>query len=140
MRWAKERNADVLIACGSIVRPADAVLAIEMVASYGMAVGAEVFGTCVWAGRFIQRWLDAGGGEPVPVYRKEVKLHLCGSLRAKDSNIRAAIIDRFGPSKDKAVGLKASPGPLYGMKADCWSALAVAITADEGLRSADRSV
>ena len=31
----------------------------------------------------------------------------------------------------KAIGLKASPGPLYGMAGDCWAALGVAITAAE---------
>lgn len=108
-------------------------LAIESVASYGMAVGAEVFETCVWSGRFIQQWLGAGRDESTlrRVYRREVKLHLCGSMRAKDPNVRAALIDRYGPGKNKAIGLKASPGPLYGIKADVWAALAVAVTAME---------
>ena len=104
-------------------------LAIEMIASYGMAVGADVFETCVWIGRYHQRWLDNGTVAPVQrVFRRDVKMHLCGSARAKDANIRAALIDRFGPGKEKAIGTKKAPGPLYGVKADVWAALAVAIT------------
>lgn len=99
-------------------------LAIEMIASYGMPVGREVFETCVWIGRFIQAW----SGPHELIYRREVKLHLCGQARAKDPNIRAALIDRFGPGREKAVGTKRSPGPLYGVAADVWSALAVAVT------------
>lgn len=107
--------------------------AIEMVASYGMAVGAEVFDTCVWVGRFTERWLRHYTyirQVPRLVYRREVKLHICGDSRAKDSNVRQALIDRYG-GKAKAIGLKASPGPLYGMTGDCWQALGVAITAAE---------
>jgi hypothetical protein len=102
-------------------------LAVEMVASYGMAVGAEVFETCVWAGRFIEAW---GGGE-IRVYRRDVKLHLCGQTRAKDGNVRQALIDRYG-GKDKAIGKKASPGPCYGMSGDVWQALALAVTVHDG--------
>jgi len=58
-----------------------------------------------------------------------VKLHLTQTRRAKDANIRQALIDRYGPGKALAVGLKATPGPLYGLTGDCWSALAVAVTA-----------
>jgi hypothetical protein len=105
------------------------LLAIEMIASYGMAVGAEVFRTCVWIGRFVQAW----GLATREVYRREVKLHLCGQARAKDANVRAALVDRFGPGKAKAVGTKAKPGPLYGVKADCWAALGVAVTIADGL-------
>jgi hypothetical protein len=94
-------------------------LAIEMVASYGMPVGKEVFETVLWIGRFIEAW----GGPFTLIYRKDVKLHLCGSVRAKDSNIRQALIDRFG-----APGTKGNPGATYGISKDVWSALAVAIT------------
>lgn len=110
-------------------------LAIEMIASYGMPVGAEVFETCVWIGRFIQAW----GARHTLVYRREVKLHLCGQARAKDGNVRQALIDRWG-GKAKAVGTKAKPGPLYGFKADLWQALAVAVTcSDQQMQSARRS-
>jgi hypothetical protein len=99
------------------------VLVIEKIESYGMAVGAEVFDTVWWAGRF------AEAAYPVPVVmlpRRAVKLALCGDSRAKDANIRAALIDRFGGSS--AVGRKADPGPLYGIAKDVWSALAIACT------------
>jgi hypothetical protein len=97
-------------------------IAIEMIASYGMPVGAEVFETCVWIGRFIEA-LD--GLMPVRlIYRKDVKMHLCGTPRAKDANIRQALIDKIGKQ-----GTKKSPGPTYGVKSHAWAALAVAVTA-----------
>lgn len=99
-----------------------AVLAIEWIESFGMAVGREVFETCYWVGRFAQAWR----GPVVRVTRRQVKLHLCQSMRAKDANIRQALLDRFGGKA--AVGTKAKPGPLYGISAHKWSALAVAVT------------
>ena len=99
------------------------VVVIEKVESYGMAVGAEVFDTVLWAGRF------AEAAHRVPVVmlpRRAVKLALCGDSRAKDANIRQALIDRFGGSS--AIGRKAAPGPLYGISRDVWSALAIAVT------------
>lgn len=94
------------------------LLAIEMVACYGMPVGREVFETCLWIGRFIQQWPK----DYVLIYRKDVKVHLCHSARAKDSNIRQALIDRFG-----GPGTKKAPGILYGVKTHMWAALAVAV-------------
>lgn len=104
--------------------PRDVTLAVEMIASYGMAVGAEVFDTCVWIGRFIEAWQPR---THAIVYRKDEKMHLCGSMKAKDSNIRQSLIDLYG-GKDKAIGRKAAPGPLFGMSGDEWAALAVAVT------------
>ena len=103
-------------------------MACEMIASYGMAVGKEVFETCVWIGRFMER---ADNPDAVRlVYRKDVKLHLCGSPRAKDANIRQALIDRWG-GKAEAIGTIKKPGPLYGVKSHAWAALGVAVTALE---------
>ncbi len=104
------------------------VLAVEMIASYGMPVGAEVFQTCVWIGRFIEAW----GRDHALVYRKDVKLNLCQSHKAKDTNVWAAMVDRFG-GKDAAVGKKATPGPLYGVTSHARAALAVALTYCDGI-------
>ena len=105
-------------------------LAIEMIASYGMAVGRDVFETCVWIGRFMQ-WHNKPD-DVLLVYRKDVKLHLCGTTKAKDANIRQAIIDLFPPTgggKTPQIGTKKQPGPLYGISSHAWAALAVALTA-----------
>lgn len=107
------------------------MLAVEMIASYGMAVGREVFETCVWIGRFWQAWEHRWREFPDPppirlVYRKDVKMHLCGTPRAKDANIRQALIDKLG-----APGTKANKGPTYGVKSHAWAALGVAVTAAE---------
>jgi hypothetical protein len=116
-------NADMLEHIRSVPPSGQRRLAIEMIASYGMAVGREVFETCVWIGRFQQAWFDP---EAVRlIYRKDVKLHLCGSPRAKDPNIRQALIDLLGPP-----GKKASPGPTYGVSSHAWAALGVAVTAE----------
>jgi len=107
------------------------ILAIEMIASYGMPVGREIFETCVWIGEY-RRAAKAthGYGKICMVYRRDVKLHLCGTTKAKDGNIRQALIDRFpasGGGRVPQIGTKGQPGKLYGVSADIWAALAVAM-------------
>ena len=97
-------------------------VAIEMIASYGMPVGTEVFETCCWIGRFEEAYFYKS--LRARYFRKDIKLHLCGSTRAKDSNVRQALIDLLGPA-----GTKKDPGPTYGIKKDMWAALAVAVYA-----------
>jgi len=99
------------------------IVVIEKVEGFGMAVGAEVFETVWWSGRFAQAAAPLAHDR---IGRKAIKLHLCGSARAKDPNVRQALIDRFGGPE--AIGRKATPGPLYGISKDVWSALAVAVT------------
>lgn len=122
VEFAKEDNQVVASNINRLRTDCDH-LAIEMIASYGMPVGAEVFETCVWIGRFVERW---GGYGWTPIKRHAVKTHLCHDSRAKDGNIRQALIDRFGPP-----GTKKAPGVTYGISGDCWAALAVAVTYTE---------
>lgn len=122
MRWGKEPNEAVIQRLKGDNFGIE-WLVIEKIACYGMAVGEEVFETVYFSGRFAQVW----GEKVARVTRKEVALHLCQSARAGDANVRCALIDRFG-GKEKAIGKKANPGPLYGISGDVWSALAVALT------------
>lgn len=102
------------------------VLVIERIESMGMAVGEEVFETCVWTGRFIEAW----DGKWDRVTRRQVKLNLCGVMRAKDSNIRQSLIDRWGgpEAAQKATKGGRVAGPLSMLANDTWSSLAVGVT------------
>lgn len=110
------------------------VVAIEMIASYGMPVGKDVFETCLFIGRLVQICKDRNC-EPFLIFRRSVKMHLCNSVRANDGNIRQALIDRFEPTgggKNPVVGIKSKPGPLFGFAKDMWAALGVALTFSAG--------
>lgn len=104
--------------------PRPDVIAFEKVVSYGMAVGAEVFETVFWTGRLYDNADRFCPAQLLRISRKEVKLHICETLKAKDANVRQALVDRFG-----LPGTKKKPGPTYGIVKDQWQALAVAITA-----------
>lgn len=95
---------------------------IEMIQSYGMGVGKSVFDTCVWIGRFVQQ-ASHFTNKIEYIYRAEEKMNLCHTMKAKDSNIRQALIDRFGE-----VGTKNKKGYFYGFKKDIWASYAVGVT------------
>lgn len=104
------------------------VSACEWIEMMGMPVGKETFETVHWIGRFFE------AAHHYRVTRREVKLCICGSMKAKDPNIRQAIVDRFPPSgggKKPQFGTSKQPGPLYGVTSHKMSALAVAITFSE---------
>ncbi len=111
---------------GGIVKLIEGVgcdtVVIEQVESYGMTIGKSTFETVFWSGRFWER-AECRGMKCARLPRMAVKMHLCHNSRAKDSNIRQALIDRFGPP-----GTKKQKGLTYGLKADLWSAFALAVT------------
>jgi len=115
--WGLFQNEGLLQILRS--EPSYGIVAIEMIASYGMSVGKEVFETCYMIGRLMEVLRLSSSIRRV--YRQDVKLALCGSVRAKDSNIRQSLIDRLGPP-----GTKKAPGPTYGVSGHAWAALAVA--------------
>lgn len=131
IEFGKISNGDMIEKISHILRGHDAYVVIEMVASYGMAVGKDVFETCVWIGRFMQKCEDMT--EPIPelIYRKEVKMNLCQSNRAKDSNIVQALVDRFADTLNHGKygkGTKNNKGYFHGFFKDVWQAYAVAVT------------
>lgn len=106
----------------------DLDVAIEMVESYGMPVGREVFDTCVWIGIY-SLFFEILGRNVTRIYRHEEKLTICHSPRANDATIRTAMIDRFAPGvPNKGKGYKKAPGWFYGFRADVWQAYAVGVT------------
>lgn len=101
---------------------------IEMVASYGMPVGAEVFDTCVWIGRFTETNRRRTGRLADLVKRQPVKLHHCHSPKANDATVKQALVDRFAHGqKNYGKGTKDQPGWFHGFKADIWQAYALAV-------------
>jgi hypothetical protein len=148
LSWGKKDNREVL---ALIVVPGPQLCVIERIEHLGMAAGHDVFETAVWSGRFIQAW----GCESTcsQLSRRQVKINLCGSARAKDGNIRQAIIDRYGGDEVAIGGKKCKrckgrgwfgrehavcaecddgwalrKGLLYGISGDAWQALALAMT------------
>lgn len=122
--FGKENNDYVLDRVKCTVDGID--LAIEMIASFGMPVGAEVFDTVFWIGRF---WEASNSSNKKLIYRRDEKLNICGTTKANDATIRQALIDRFAPGvKNHGKGIKRNPGWFYGFAADMWQAYAVGVT------------
>ena len=104
-------------------------LAIEYPQPRGQTMYRQLVDTIFWIGRFVEAY---GLATWFPIDRKDVKMHLCGRvLKITDANVRAAIISQFpatGRGRHPEIGVKASPGPLFGVHSDIFQAIAVALT------------
>lgn len=110
-------------------QPGEKVLVVEEIVSYGQRIGKETIKTIFWTGQIHERWSAHRPGNYIchQPYRV-VKQHLCDSAHAKDADVRRALLDRFGPGRNLAVGTVKAPGPLHGIVKDEWQALAHAVT------------
>jgi len=118
----KVANAELLRRIQEEFRAQTDRCVIEMIGHYGkgMPAGKTVFDTCIWIGRFGERY---GWDRVDTILRATVKAHLCGSAKAKDGNVRQSLIDRFG-----LPGTKHARGLTYGLAGDTWQAFSVGVT------------
>jgi hypothetical protein len=118
-----EQNEQLLADLASSAHTGILVLEeMQLFSSFG--VGKEIFDSVFWSGRFAQVWAPRPFGR---LLRSKIRGHL-GAGKGGDAAVRQALIARFGPYKEDAIGKKTAPGPLFGIKADEWSALAIAVT------------
>jgi hypothetical protein len=104
----------------------------EGLASY--TGGKSVDRTLLWIGRL---WETYRHYKRAMVLRQTARAHLVGASKGADAKIKQELRNRFGGvgATDRDVkGTRDKPGPLYGIKADMWSALAVAVAYVEGAR------
>lgn len=103
---------------GNLIKPSPDIISCEMLAGMGMIAGREMFQTCMWVGVFKEACRLRNFNL---VYRKDIKMHLCRTMRSKDKDVRKALIARWGEQ-----GTKKAKGATYGIHSHEWAALAVA--------------
>lgn len=132
--FGKINNFELLQMISTTVFTNSDIFAVEMVSSYGLPVGQEVFDTCFWIGRF---W-EACRIDNIRhrfFRKKDICINLCGTVRAKDKDIINALYERFAYGENNyGKGNKKSPGHFYGFKDDIWQAYAVAVTANDMIK------
>ncbi len=92
-------------------------MVVEMIADNGRSDD-SLFETAFWAGRFV----DRSKLPHTKIYRYEVKQHLTGSVTTGDSDVRKALLGRFGKEQTK------------NCKRDVWQALGLAVTFADYIR------
>ncbi len=125
-KFMPNHEIEALLTAASGLKDMD--LVIEGMQGYGKPVGKETFETCIWIGRFIRSWLILNASYHL-MYRPKIKTILCGTVKAKDKDVRAALISMFpatGGGTAPQIGTKELPGPLYNVTGHLWSALSLA--------------
>ena len=100
-------------------------IACEWIEMMGKTVGKSIFETVHAIG-----YINAFFPHMRLIPRRDIKMHICQTMLAKDGNIRRALIDRYGEP-----GLKKNPGLFYGITRHHWQALAVAVVARDVVKT-----
>lgn len=85
-------------------------------------LGWSTLDTILWVGRIYECAVQSFGDDRVHMmHRDEIKRRLLGKTNAKaaDSHIRQLLVDQVGEK-----GVKAAPGPTFGVSSHAWQALA----------------
>lgn len=154
--WGKVPNDHALkylVESKMVAKNRPFTVAIEFPYPRGQTPSWQLFETCEWAGRFIHV-AEENGITIHKMDRNDIKKFVAGSTRAKDPQVRKALISMFGgdacisKGKCELCGGKGGkgrgkariqcnkckgsgcvePGLLSTMSADAWAALAVAVT------------
>lgn len=93
------------------------ILVVEGIQPLGQILGKDTIDTILFIGGLIREFPAS------VVYRSDIKMHFCHRMKGVgDANINSVLSSRFGGK-----GTKKFPGKLYGIRADIWSALAIAV-------------
>ena len=129
VEYAIEDNERVLNLVGTMQYKS---LAVEWVTNYGANVGADVFQTVYWIGRFCERAMERGI-IPLRIARRDVKKNLKLPMKAKDGDVMRALIKRFGGRKSKDNPNGFFPPDKSGWGTHLWQAYAVGATFADSL-------
>lgn len=118
----------LVLAAVNAYRHAGATIVIEDVEPRQQPLGREVADTLRWIGRFYQEACP-GRDAHLLTRRAVTRHHIDGGTKGADGRIRSALIDRWDGRDAIRKG-----GPLHGIRADEWQALALAVAWQEGAR------
>lgn len=107
---------------------------VKWMTSYGDVVGADVLDTARLVGRLEERTLVGRERGFHLIKAPDIRYSLAGDRHASDAQIKEAIREIYrgaglatGGGSDPCKGVKAHPGPLYGVTSHSWDALAVVL-------------
>ena len=102
------------------------IVCIERFEARGMPMSDDSVETVLFTGQLIEAVTCTKFAQLALLKRSKIKIALCGTARAKDANVRAALIDIWGDSIRKRKKDGTLSENQFTIVSDAWAALAVA--------------